>query len=351
MVYCGDFGPNALWSINSSNNLATAPISYGLDPNSINYESSIQLQHKILLGKSFYTNIFRQSPTSKHFEACCGDNFQFPWSLRGGRTPIFHNQRLPQHEMFTLKQPTQIQASSLDYMVKLDFPSHPSRDLDFNPINYKSSIQIQHKILSKSFYTNISKQSPTSKHFEVCCGNNCQFPWSFKHYHNHDNKGNSPVVEILMLVVVQSALIKLAEPIVIASVFAGQTLPDSDALWFIKASRDLLSYNDMFSLQHKVTETLIGRESLNEIIYHDYTDSDFADHVEVYCSTPSRTSQFNYHWMAQRINYTKYDSSYVRSANRGQCESIVEKLSQHFFDTIISFLSNESVNSSKNLDT
>ncbi|CAB4411535.1 unnamed protein product [Rhizophagus irregularis] len=93
-------------------------------------------------------------------------------------------------------------------------------------------------------------------------------------------------------------------------VFAGQTLPDSDALWFIKASRDLLSYNDMFSLQHKVTETLIGRESLNEIIYHDYTDSDFADHVEVYCSTPSRTSQFNYHWMAQRINYTKYDSSY-----------------------------------------
>ncbi|RGB36732.1 hypothetical protein C1646_757797 [Rhizophagus diaphanus] len=98
-------------------------------------------------------------------------------------------------------------------------------------------------------------------------------------------------------------------------VFAGQTLPDSDALWFIKASRDLLSYNDMFSLQHKVTETLIGRESLNEIIYHDYTDSDFADHVEVYCSTPSRTSQFNYHWMAQRINYTKYDSSYVRSGD------------------------------------
>ncbi|GBC23421.2 uncharacterized protein OCT59_013772 [Rhizophagus irregularis] len=82
MVYCGDFGPNALWSINSSNNLATAPISYGLDPNSINYESSIQLQHKILLGKSFYTNIFRQSPTSKHFEACCGDNFQFPWSIK-----------------------------------------------------------------------------------------------------------------------------------------------------------------------------------------------------------------------------------------------------------------------------
>lgn len=36
----------------------------------------------------------------------------------------------------------------------------------------------------------------------------------------------------------------------------------------------------MFSLQHKVTETLIGRESLTEIIYHDYTDGDFADHVE-----------------------------------------------------------------------
>ncbi|EXX75999.1 uncharacterized protein OCT59_013773 [Rhizophagus irregularis] len=147
--------------------------------------------------------------------------------LRGGRTPIFHNQRLPQHEMFTLKQPTQIQASSLDYMIycgdfgpnalwsinnddddddddidideELDFPSHPSRDLDFNPINYKSSIQIQHKILSKSFYTNISKQSPTSKHFEVCCGNNCQFPWSFKHYHNHDNKGNVKSQDIILL--------------------------------------------------------------------------------------------------------------------------------------------------------
>jgi hypothetical protein len=36
----------------------------------------------------------------------------------------------------------------------------------------------------------------------------------------------------------------------------------------------------MFSLQHKVTETLIGRESLTEVIYHDYIDGDFADHVE-----------------------------------------------------------------------
>ncbi|EXX75990.1 uncharacterized protein OCT59_013774 [Rhizophagus irregularis] len=34
------------------------------------------------------------------------------------------------------------------------------------------------------------------------------------------DKRTSPVVEILMLVVVQSALIKLAEPIVIASVIA-----------------------------------------------------------------------------------------------------------------------------------
>ncbi|GBB85835.1 hypothetical protein RclHR1_12290004 [Rhizophagus clarus] len=98
-------------------------------------------------------------------------------------------------------------------------------------------------------------------------------------------------------------------------VFAGQKLPDSDALWIIKASRDQLSYNDMFSLQHKVTETLIGRESLTEIIYHDFIDGDFADHVEVFCSTPSRSLQFNYHWMAQRINYTKYDSSYVRSGD------------------------------------
>ena len=35
----------------------------------------------------------------------------------------------------------------------------------------------------------------------------------------------------------------------------------------------------------------------------------------VFCSTPSRSLQFNYHWMAQRINYTKYDSSYVRSGD------------------------------------
>jgi hypothetical protein len=57
-------------------------------------------------------------------------------------------------------------------------------------------------------------------------------------------------------------------------------LPDSDALWFLKASRELLSYNDMFSLQHKVTDTLIGRESLTESLHHDYIDGDFADHVE-----------------------------------------------------------------------
>ena len=35
----------------------------------------------------------------------------------------------------------------------------------------------------------------------------------------------------------------------------------------------------------------------------------------MYCSTPSRTLHFNYHWTAQRINYTKYDSSYVRSGD------------------------------------
>ncbi|CAI2169638.1 8106_t:CDS:2 [Funneliformis geosporum] len=100
-------------------------------------------------------------------------------------------------------------------------------------------------------------------------------------------------------------------------IFAGQTLPDSDALWVIKASRDQISYNDMFSLQHKSTDTLIGRESVfNEhSLYNDYIDGDFADHVEVYCSTPSRTLQFNYHWLFQRINYTKYDSSYVRSSD------------------------------------
>ncbi|CAG8479644.1 11320_t:CDS:2 [Funneliformis mosseae] len=65
-------------------------------------------------------------------------------------------------------------------------------------------------------------------------------------------------------------------------IFAGQTLPDSDALWVIKASRDQISYNDMFSLQHKSTDTLIGRESaFNEhSLYNDYIDGDFADHVE-----------------------------------------------------------------------
>ncbi|RIA85405.1 hypothetical protein C1645_830840 [Glomus cerebriforme] len=98
-------------------------------------------------------------------------------------------------------------------------------------------------------------------------------------------------------------------------VFAGQMLPDSNALWFVKASHDPVSYNDMFSLQHKVTETLIGRESLTDSYFHEYIDGDFADHIEVYCSTPSRTLQFYYHWMAQRINYTKYDSSYVRSGD------------------------------------
>jgi hypothetical protein len=35
----------------------------------------------------------------------------------------------------------------------------------------------------------------------------------------------------------------------------------------------------------------------------------------VYCSTPSRTLQFNYHWMAQRINSTKYDSSYIKTGD------------------------------------
>ena len=37
----------------------------------------------------------------------------------------------------------------------------------------------------------------------------------------------------------------------------------------------------------------------------------------MYCSTPSRTLHFNYHWTTQRINYTKYeyDSSYVRSGD------------------------------------
>ena len=58
-------------------------------------------------------------------------------------------------------------------------------------------------------------------------------------------------------------------------------LPDSDALWLIKASRDQISYNDMFSLQHKATNTIIGRENLAEPdFYHDIMDGDLTDHAE-----------------------------------------------------------------------
>jgi hypothetical protein len=64
-------------------------------------------------------------------------------------------------------------------------------------------------------------------------------------------------------------------------VFSGQMLPDSDALWFIKSSQDQISYNDMFSLQHKATNAIIGRESITEPnFYNDILDGDFADHVE-----------------------------------------------------------------------
>ncbi|GBB85837.1 hypothetical protein RclHR1_12290006 [Rhizophagus clarus] len=86
MVYCGDFGPNALWSINNiDNNYHSISSDYNHNANisHIHYKSSIQLQHKIL-SKYIYTNISKQSPTSSHFEVCCGDynNYQLPWSIK-----------------------------------------------------------------------------------------------------------------------------------------------------------------------------------------------------------------------------------------------------------------------------
>jgi hypothetical protein len=33
----------------------------------------------------------------------------------------------------------------------------------------------------------------------VCCGDNYQFPWNIKHYHNRDNQGNLKSQDIILL--------------------------------------------------------------------------------------------------------------------------------------------------------
>ncbi|GBB91305.1 hypothetical protein RclHR1_01850015 [Rhizophagus clarus] len=60
IVYCDDFGPNALWSISSN----TKPIIY--------YGKTIQLRHEIF-GKFFYTDMQKTSPISKHFRVYCNE--------------------------------------------------------------------------------------------------------------------------------------------------------------------------------------------------------------------------------------------------------------------------------------
>ncbi|CAB4389074.1 unnamed protein product [Rhizophagus irregularis] len=61
MVYCDDFGPNALWSMNSSTESINSAIDYG---------EPIQLRHEIF-SKFFYTDMGKKSPTSNHFRVCC----------------------------------------------------------------------------------------------------------------------------------------------------------------------------------------------------------------------------------------------------------------------------------------
>ncbi|RGB36728.1 hypothetical protein C1646_696686 [Rhizophagus diaphanus] len=61
MVYCDDFGPNALWSMNSSTKSINSAINYG---------KPIQLRHEIF-SKFFYTDMDKKSPISNHFRVCC----------------------------------------------------------------------------------------------------------------------------------------------------------------------------------------------------------------------------------------------------------------------------------------
>ncbi|GBB85836.1 hypothetical protein RclHR1_12290005 [Rhizophagus clarus] len=114
MVYCGDFGPNALWTINNNN-------------------------------------------------------------IINNNTAVLYRTGNPVYNYYDNANP--------------------------GPIKYKSSIQLHHKIFSKYIYTNTFKQSPTSKHFEVCSTdyNNYQLPWSIKHYHNRDNQGNVKSQDIILL--------------------------------------------------------------------------------------------------------------------------------------------------------
>ncbi|PKC13145.1 hypothetical protein RhiirA5_372488 [Rhizophagus irregularis] len=63
MVYCDDFGPNALWSISSSTKSINSAINYG---------KPIQLRHEIL-SEFFYTDMNEKSPTSNHFRVYCDE--------------------------------------------------------------------------------------------------------------------------------------------------------------------------------------------------------------------------------------------------------------------------------------